>query len=148
MWIRGVEANAAKAFEIKFHHGGISVPDLEASIEWWANMLNFVEEQRIYIDAIPAKVAIIRRGDLRIELFEAEKATPLPGDRRYPNKDVLTHGNKHIAFAVRDARAAAEELRSKGADVVFIMDFPWGSNAFIRDNAGNLIELVTQPDMY
>ncbi len=143
-----VQANVAEAFEIKFHHGGISVPDLEASIQWWVTMLSFVVEQRIYIDAIPAKVAIIRRGNLRIEIFEAEKATPLPHDRRYPDKDVLTHGNKHIAFAVQDARTAAEELRSKGADIVFIMDFPWGSNAFIRDNAGNPIELVTQPDMY
>ncbi|HZF15934.1 MAG TPA: VOC family protein [Steroidobacteraceae bacterium] len=131
-----------RKLEFKHHHGGISVPDLEASIRWYADVLGFEVETRIYIEAVPAKVAMLRHGELRLELFEVEGAAPLPPDRREPNKDLRTHGNKHIAFAVKDVDSFAEQLRKRGADIVFVGHFEFGSNIFIRDNAGNLIEFV------
>src|SRR5438105_3780990 len=106
--------------DLKHHHGGISVPDLEASIRWYSEVLDFAVEQRMEIPAIPAKVVILRRGELRIELFEVPDARPLPEERRHPNLDVRTHGNKHIAFAIPDLDSAERELRSRGADIVFV----------------------------
>ena len=134
--------------ELKHHHGGISVPDLEASVRWYAEVLGFEVEKRFEIAPIPAKVAMLRRGDLRVELFEVPGAKPLPEERRQPNLDVKTHGNKHLAFAINDLDAAERELRRRGADIVFVGRFEFGSNIFLRDNAGNLIELVLEPTLW
>jgi methylmalonyl-CoA/ethylmalonyl-CoA epimerase len=134
--------------ELKHHHGGISVPDLEASIRWYADVLGFQVEQRMEIGAIPAKIAMLRRGDLRVELFEVPGARPLSPERREPNRDLHTHGNKHLAFAIRDVDEAERALRALGADIVFVGRFEFGANIFLRDNAGNLVELVEQPDMW
>ena len=133
---------------LTFHHAGISVPDLEASIAWYGEVLGFELSQRIAIDAIPAKVAMLKRGPLRIELFEVPGATPAHDDRRHPNRDPHTHGNKHVAFAVKDVDAMVAELKKRGADIVFAAKMPFGSFAFIRDNAGNLIEFVEQSDLF
>ena len=83
----------AVPIELKFHHGGISVPDLEASIRWYHDTLGFEVEQRFEIPKAHARVAMIRRGSLRMELFEVEDAKPLPEDRRLPDRDLKTHGN-------------------------------------------------------
>jgi methylmalonyl-CoA/ethylmalonyl-CoA epimerase len=134
--------------DLKHHHGGISVPDLEASIRWYVEVLDFEVEQRLEIPAIPAKVAMLRRGDLRLELFEVPGAQPLPEERRHPNLDLRTHGNKHLAFAIKDLDSAERELKNRGADIVWVRRFEFGANIFVRDNSGNLIELVLQPEMW
>ena len=134
--------------EIKHHHGGLSVPDIEASIRWWKAVLDFDVERRFDIPAIPAKVAMLRRGELRMELFEVTGAKPLPDERRRANTDLKTHGNKHVAFAVRDVDSVAEQLRQRGADIEFVGHFPHGDNIFIRDNAGNLVEFVQEPQLW
>jgi len=135
-------------FALKHHHGALSVPDMEASIAWYGRVLGFEVERRFPIPHIPAQVAILRRDDLRIELFQVQNGKPLPEERRQPDQDVFTHGNKHVAFAIEDVAAAAAELRRHGVDVVFVMEAEFGSNIFIRDNAGNLLEFVQQPDMW
>ncbi len=138
----------SQLFELKHHHGGVSVPELDPAIAWWRDVLGFEVERRFPIPQIPAEVAMLRRGELRIELFQVEGAAPLPADRREPNRDVHTHGNKHVAFAIKDVNSVAEELRRRGADIVFVLEAEFGSNIFIRDNAGNLIEFVQQPEMW
>jgi methylmalonyl-CoA/ethylmalonyl-CoA epimerase len=124
------------------HHGGISVPDLDAAIAWWRDMLGFEVEHRFNIAAIPAEVAMLRNGPLRMELFELPEARALPEERREPDLDLRTHGNKHVSFAIDDVGAFAEELRRRGVDIVWVRKMAHGSNIFIRDNAGNLIEFV------
>jgi catechol 2,3-dioxygenase-like lactoylglutathione lyase family enzyme len=136
------------SIELKHHHGGVSVPNLDESIEWYGKVLDFEVEKIFDIPQIPAKVAMLRRGDLRIELFEVPQATPMSPDRRIPDRDVHTHGNKHVAFAIRDVEPVEQELRARGADIVWVGRFKHGSNIFIRDNAGNLIELVQDPEMW
>jgi methylmalonyl-CoA/ethylmalonyl-CoA epimerase len=138
----------AERVPLKHHHGGISVPDLEATLAWYRDVLGFEEEKRFDIPPIPAKVALIRRGELRMEIFEVPGASPLPDERRHPDRDAHTHGNKHIAFAVENVDEMAEELRARGADIVFVMRASFGANIFIRDNAGNLLEFVEAPEMW
>jgi methylmalonyl-CoA/ethylmalonyl-CoA epimerase len=106
---------------LRAHHFGISVPDL---------------------DAAPASVAFVRRGDFRIEIFQVEGAAPLPEDRRTPNRDLKTHGNKHLCFEVPDVPAAIARLRAQGADIAFETVVEGNSTAFVRDCAGNLIEFL------
>ena len=124
------------------HHAGISVPDLDASIAWYRDVLGFELARRFRIDAIPAEVAVVKNGPLHIELFQVPGAQPASPERRTPDRDLHTHGNKHVAFAVADVRSLAQELARRGAEIVWVKDFELGSNAFIRDNSGNLIEFV------
>ena len=139
----------AHSFDLKYHHAGVSVPDLESSITWYSKMLDFELEKRDYLAHMQAKVAFLRRGDMRVELFEVAGAAALSEDRRGPDKDLCTHGNKHVSYAVRDVRATAEELRQRGVDIVFVLDIgPGVTVSYIRDNAGNLIELTQQPDLW
>jgi methylmalonyl-CoA/ethylmalonyl-CoA epimerase len=127
------------------HHGGISVPDLDAAIAWWRGKLGFEVEHRFDIAAIPAKIAMLRNGPLRMELFEVPGARVLPAERREPDSDLRTHGNKHVSFAIDDVDTFAQALRARGVDIVWVRKMAHGSNIFIRDNAGNLIEFVQAP---
>lgn len=124
------------------HHFGISVPQLEAAIAWYERMLGFSVEQRLHIAKIPAHIAFLKRGDFRIEIFEVDGAAPLPAERRVPNLDLKTHGNKHMCFEVPDVPAAVAALRRAGADIAFELSVDGNPTAFVRDCAGNLIELL------
>jgi methylmalonyl-CoA/ethylmalonyl-CoA epimerase len=89
---------------------------------------------------------MIRRGPLRFELFEVEDAAPLPDERRQPNTDLKTHGNKHVAFRIDDLDGLLDELRAHDADIAFVVNEEFGRGCFIRDCAGNLIEFVEEPN--
>lgn len=136
-------------FKLKPHHCGISVPDLEASIRWYCDMLGFSVVKRSTLDHIPAKIAFLKHGDFSIELFEVPGASPLPEDRRIPDEDLRTHGIKHLALAVEDTQKTIRELKERGVDVAMdVTEVEQLSIAFIRDNTGNLIELFQQPDLW
>lgn len=130
--------------EFTFHHGGVSVPSLDAAIEWYGRVLGFEVEKRFWIAAARSHTAMIRKGPLRFELFEVEGAAPLPDDRRHPPADLKTHGNKHLAFRVDDLEEFLAEMEGKGADIAFVVREEFGKGAFIRDCAGNLIEFVEE----
>jgi methylmalonyl-CoA/ethylmalonyl-CoA epimerase len=138
------ERKVDTSLEFWHHHGGVSVPDLDAAIAWWHRVLDFSVEKRFPIPTIPADVAMLRNGPLHIELFEVAGAKSLPEERRMPDTDVATHGNKHLSFAVRNVREFAEALKRRGADIVWVKEMAHGSNIFIRDNVGNLIEFVQE----
>lgn len=130
------------------HHGGISVPSLADSAAWWRETLGFEVDQEIEIAAVPVRIAMMRRGALRVELFEVPGAAPLPPARSSMHDDLHTHGHKHIAFAVPDLDAIVTEMTARGADIVTHSRAPWGAFLFIRDNAGNLIEFCEQKDLF
>ena len=137
------------AISLKPHHLGISVPDLEASIDWYCEKLGFTVVNRVTLDAIPAKIAFLQHGDFAVELFEVPGASPLPEDRRYPDRDLLTHGTKHIAFAVEDTQKLVEVLKERGVAVAKdVTEVDQTVIAFIRDNSGNLIEIFQQPELF
>lgn len=127
---------------LRAHHFGISVPDLGAAIAWYERMLGFTLEERVFIAKIPAHIAFVKRGSFRIEIFEVEGAAALPEDRRTPNLDLRTHGNKHMCFEVPDVPAAVTALRTAGADIAFELTVDGNPTAFVRDCAGNLIEFL------
>jgi methylmalonyl-CoA/ethylmalonyl-CoA epimerase len=135
----------SKVLEFWHHHGGVSVPDLDAAIAWWHDVLGFEVARRFPIASIPAEVAMLQNGSLHIELFQVPGAKSLPAERRMPDTDVHTHGNKHVSFAVRNVQEFAAELTRRGADIVWVKEMAHGSNIFIRDNAGNLVEFVEAP---
>lgn len=132
--------------DFTFHHGGVSVPSLDDAIAWYGRVLGFDVEKRFYIEAAKSHAAMVRKGPLRFELFEVEGAAPLPDDRRYPPRDLKTHGNKHVAFRVEDLEEFLVEMEGKQADIAFVVREAFGKGCFIRDCAGNLIEFVEEPN--
>jgi methylmalonyl-CoA/ethylmalonyl-CoA epimerase len=143
----GKGATMSSAQEIKPLHCGISVPDIRESIAWYQEMLGFTLETSEYVPPLKAKVAFLRLGDFSIELFEVEGAAPLPEERRTPDLDIRTHGTKRVAFAVRDVRGLVAGLKARNADIAKDV-FPMHEDmvAFVRDNAGNLLEFIQRPE--
>jgi len=140
---RVLESPPDHPFEVRPHHCGLSVPDLEAAIRWYREMLGFAVEIRQEISEVPAKGAFLKRGEYRIELFEVPGAAPLPPQRRYVDEDLRTHGTKHMALTVPDVKRALEFLRARGVEVAMEPIEAEGTVAcYIRDNSGILIELV------
>lgn len=124
------------------HHFGISVPDLETAIEWYRRFLGFEVEKRQHIPPIPADLAFVRRGNFRVEIFQVGGAAALPPERRIPNLDLKTHGNKHMCLEVPSVREAVAAVRAAGGDIAFEVEVDGEPAAFIRDCVGNLIEIV------
>ncbi len=91
---------------------------------------------------------MLKRDDLRIELFHVAGAKTAGEERRDPDTDAHTLGNEHAAFAVRDIAPVERELRARGVDIVFVKKHEMGANIFIRDNVGNLIEFVQQSEIW
>jgi catechol 2,3-dioxygenase-like lactoylglutathione lyase family enzyme len=134
--------------ELWFHHTGVAVADMDASIAWWHDMLGFALMRRYRIDSIPAEVAVLGNGALHVELLRRPNAAPADAQRHDPDSDLLTCGNKHVAFSVADVRAVIATLRERGVDVVWMKEFPDGRAAsFVRDHEGNLIEFVQWPQV-
>jgi methylmalonyl-CoA/ethylmalonyl-CoA epimerase len=124
-------------------HAGISVADLAASIAWYRDMLGFETLRVVDVPAGTGKVALLRSGDFILELFCVPGAATLPEERRHPTTDLLTHGIKHVAYAVADIDAFMTGLKAKGVDVVWDVVVHDGDRcAFVRDNTGNLVEFV------
>lgn len=131
-------------FDIEIDHVGVSVASLEESVDWYVEMLGFELVRPINPDPDSSMtIALLRRGNFNIELFEIEGAAPLPEYRRDPSADLRVHGLAHFAFQVEDARAVLAELESKGVEIVF------GPNEsersiffFVSDNSGNSFEFI------
>lgn len=138
----------SNSFELKHHHGALSVPDLEASIRWYQDVLGFEVERRGFLPPVPADVAFLKRGALRLELFQPKDGHPLPPERREPDVDLRTHGTKHVCFAVRDITEAEQAMRRHNVDIVFVKHMPTTSVMFVRDNSGILVEFYQAPEAW
>ena len=128
---------------LSLHHVGVVVRDLEESASWYQRHLGF---ERIYDYGFPgAKVVFIGRGDLRLELFQTEGATPMAAEREQAPTNLRIGGINHLAITVDDLEQTLEDLRADGVEVVSEpRDVPNGGGdrfAFIHDNEGMLIEL-------
>lgn len=107
--------------DLGVHHVGISVRNLEEAIAFWCEIFDFELDFQTEIPPIKAKIAFIKRGGFRIELFEIEGSDPVPDARLKPNTDLQTQGTKHICFCVDDVQAALEHLHEKDVQIVGIM---------------------------
>lgn len=107
--------------DLRPHHVGISVRDMDEAIAFWGDVFGFELEFKLELTQIRTVVAFLKRDGFRIELFQKEGAVPAHPDRLRPNTDLLTHGTKHVAFSVDDVQAAAERLHARGVRIVGVM---------------------------
>lgn len=118
------------------HHVGATVRDLDASIAWYRETLGF--ELLSSYGRPGVRVALIGRGDIRIEVFQNEEAAPMTDDRRQPETNLRIGGIGHLALAVADLDAAMASIRDRQVEIVAPpRDVPDGSGsrfAFIHDH--------------
>ena len=133
------------------HHTGISTPDLDRALAFYAGLLGFEvvsefgwEVGSDRFDAITglegssARAAFLKLGNAFIEVFEY--ATPT-AKTAAPNRPVCDHGITHVALLVDDVQAEYDRLREAG--VTF--HAPPGENlraVYGRDPDGNVFELM------
>jgi len=126
------------------NHFAISVADFEESVAWYERVFGFIVNSRSVIPGVGVDVCHMQGPGFILELFRAENGKPLPEDRRTPNRDILTQGNKHISFGVPDAHIIQPELERLGVNVAFVAEVDNTYAIFINDNTGNLIELFQE----
>ena len=59
-------------FSLRPHHVAVNVPDIDAAIAWYGNILGFAVERRDFIRGFRGRNAVLKHGDFRIELFQNE----------------------------------------------------------------------------
>jgi len=126
-----------EAFSLKPHHVAINVPDIDAAVKWYGDVLGFAVEKRDFIRGFRGRNALLKHGDFRIELFQNENIVPRPEEQTPPPGTEML-GFRQLAFSVADRRAFTEMLERKGVDIT--MRLPDGTALFIRDNSGNVLE--------
>jgi methylmalonyl-CoA/ethylmalonyl-CoA epimerase len=145
---------------LKPHHFSVSVPDIEAAIAWYGNILGFVLESRFEVPPIAAQGAFLKRDALRLELWQIGPGAQVPAVRKNPDSDLTVGGTKHMAFAVPDLQAHLPELVRRGVDIAAVqrdptqpmkieanpaeIAHPAAFAVFIRDPGGTLIELLDE----
>lgn len=126
------------------NHFAISVANLEESIQWYSDVFGFTVIDRSEIPGANIKVSHMQGKGFILEIFEAADAAPLPEDRKIPNRDLLTQGNKHMSFGVPDGPKAKAELEAMGVEIAMVAEVDGTYGVFIRDNTGNLIEIFEE----
>lgn len=133
-------------------HTAISVPDLDAAIDFYCGVLGFVVESESgwpkgakRVDALvglpdsSSKVVMIRLGDTRIEIFQY--ASPRAKSRD-PGFRVCDHGITHICLAVTGIEEEYARLRDSGVDFnAAPVDVGTSTCVYGRDPFGNVLEL-------
>lgn len=123
---------------ICFSHIGITVNDLEASLEFYSDLFGF---ERLFDDAHDDWRRVgLKVGDVQLELF-----SPFPGLTRHDALDPyypIEFGRPKIALTVSDVDATYERLVAKGVQpLCSVVLTPRSKFFFIADPDGTPIQL-------
>ena len=133
--------------EFSIDHTAISVSNLDVSIRFYTEILGFTCERIIDIPDGNGRIALLKKADFTIEMFQFIDAQPLPDSDGMLVKDLKKIGVKHIALRVRDIWAAAAFLKERGVE--FINEPVKGSRGyyrfFVKDPDGIPLELTEGP---
>jgi catechol 2,3-dioxygenase-like lactoylglutathione lyase family enzyme len=127
-----------------FHHFALVVHDLDASVDWYASMLDMSVERRFGFPDAGVEIAhVVAASGVRIELISRKGSVASPDRDADAFGALMTQGAKHVGLLVADAEAASAELKRRGASFVHevtVVEPAGVRNFWIRDNSGNLIE--------
>lgn len=149
--------------DLKWHHVGFSVADIELAIAFYGEVFGMVVEERKYIAPIDTHLAFLRRDNFRFEFFQMAGADPVPEHRLRPNTDLAVRGTKHPCFSVENAQTALDLLHvrpdceiigtvRKPGDPMVLEDDPTlapddprppAAAFFFRDPNDLIVEIVT-----
>jgi catechol 2,3-dioxygenase-like lactoylglutathione lyase family enzyme len=140
---------------IGLKHVGISVADLDRSIAFYRDLMGmevvvdmkFDGELYETILGLPGsfgRVALLKSGNLELELFEFSRPVPSRQDPDYPVSDT---GITHFCIEVVDIEPLYERLRAAGVPF-HCPPLDWRGVAkatYGRDPDGNVFELLETP---
>jgi glyoxylase I family protein len=135
---------------VGLHHVAIGVSDFDKALKFYTEALGFeivqqddlennsAANQAIGLDAIKAKMAMLKAPNAFIELWQYSH--PEPEDLRSRPCD---YGYPHIALQVDDIQAEYDRLKTHGMEFVGkVVHFGDQASAIYgRDPCGNIIEL-------
>ncbi len=130
-------------FVRRLHHVGVVVNDLQSSLDWYRDKLEFEHQ---YSFTLPgAQVAMLVRGEARLEIFQVEGAAPGANEREDIETLLKRGGVNHFALNVDELEETVAALAAKGVEIVIPpSSVPNNSGdrfAYIRDNDRMLVEL-------
>ncbi|WP_095447470.1 VOC family protein [Ochrobactrum quorumnocens] len=127
----------------RLHHVGVVVNDLRASLDWYRDKLGFEHQYSFIVPG--AQVAMLVRGQARLEIFQVEGATPMASEREDIETLLKRGGVNHFALNVDELEETIAALAAKGVEIVIPpTSVPNNSGdrfAYIRDNERMLVEL-------
>ena len=122
-WCAGADARErATAFVTEgVHHVGVTVSDLERSLEWYSRIFGFEPgpvnhgegpdlERGVQVPGATLSFCMVRVGNVNLEFLQYHQPEGKEWDRT--NGDV---GAAHICFVVDDMAAAYADLQARGA---------------------------------
>ena len=136
-------------------HTAVSTGDLDRLVKFYSGLLGFEVEFETKWDSgfdaldkvlglkdTAGKLAMLRLGDFRLELFQFSSPEPKRNDASRP---VCDHGLTHLAFTVDDVETEYERLVSAGM-VFHCPPQNMGSVkvTYGRDPDGNVVELMEE----
>ena len=131
---------------MKIGHVGISISSLTKSIAFYGKYFGLVCEEKYTIEEKGMTIALLKRGDFVLELFEFKDSKPLPKYREKLNSDLKTIGVKHFSVEVEDVFEIFDKFKKAGVPFeTELQKFNNGSHYFfIKDPDGILIEIMSK----
>ena len=126
-------------------HVGISVGNMEESLEWYKKNLDLELVSDEYVPPLKSINCFIQTWELQLERFQYDEPKPIPEDRLMPNTDLQTIGTKHVAFYTADMKALKERFAANGVDIAHEVTMGADAVMFVRDNSGALLEFIQSP---
>ncbi len=123
------------------NHIGISVANLDITVDWYNRIFGFTELHRDEIPGIGAKVCHMQAKGFVLEIFQFPGSAPISDERHSFSEDTLTCGNKHFSLGISDIKTAIAQLEGAGIPIAAVRELHGKQNIFINDIAGNVIEL-------
>lgn len=123
-------------------HVGISVYNMEESLEWYAKNLGFELVEDFYAPPLGARICFVKKDGFELELFQYDEPKQLPEDRLKPNTDLQTVGTKHMAIETDDMDELKKRFVENGVDIAHEVSMQGDKVMFIRDNSGVIIEFI------
>jgi catechol 2,3-dioxygenase-like lactoylglutathione lyase family enzyme len=134
-------------------HTALSVPDFDKALDFYCGVLGFEAEFKagwpkgakplddlVGLKDSASKVAMIKLGDTKIEVFQYENPV---GKAQDPKRPVCDHGIIHLCFRVTDIHAEYKRLSDAGVPFnAPPVDLGREICAYGRDPFGNVFELL------
>ena len=138
------------------NHVGIATSDIERSIRFYRDLLGMellgqvtqVDDNALYnhifgLQKVQAKGAMLRLGDMQLELWQFQRPRGKVTDPMQPVNDPRIN---HICFEVADLQKEYERLKAAGISFHYPpQDFGGPRAVYGRDPDGNVFELIELP---
>jgi catechol 2,3-dioxygenase-like lactoylglutathione lyase family enzyme len=125
-------------------HIALSVSKLDKSIAFYRKHFGLKCAEKYLHKETGLTIAVLKKGDVGLELFEFKKYKPLPEYRKDLDTDLRTIGVKHFSLEIGNIARLYKKL--KRAKVSFATDMRVFDNGrryfFIKDPDGNLVEMM------